>query len=85
MRPFYKIARISIDFPEKLLPALKVLGKRHAKYRVKEQHYEMVGTALMNTLNKSLGAGFTPEVEQPWRKMYRLVTAVMLDAAEEGD
>jgi len=82
---FFELLIRSLNDPEKLLPALKALGKRHAKYRVVEQHYEMVGTALMNTLNKSLGAGFTPEVEETWWKMYRLVTMVMLDAAEEGD
>ena len=44
----------SLDKIEKLLPALKSLGKRHSNYGVEEYHYEIVGAALIKTLKKSL-------------------------------
>ena len=73
----------SLKDMEKLLPALQALGKRHIKYGVEEYHYQLVGRALTNTLRKSLGLHFTPEVENAWLKTYELVTLVMIDSARE--
>ena len=72
----------SLNDPEKLLPALKSLGRRHTNYGVNEQHYEIVGTALIRTLRKSLGTTFNSEVEQAWSKMYGLVTMIMVDSSK---
>jgi len=72
----------SLDSIDKLLPALKSLGKRHANYGVEEYHYEIVGVALVNTLKKSLGRNFTPQVESAWLKTYGLVSLVMVDSAK---
>lgn len=72
----------SLNNIEKLLPALKALGKRHANYGVQEYHYDVVGEALIATLKKSLGRHFTPEVEAAWLKTYGLVTMIMVDASK---
>src|SRR5258708_25755484 len=45
-----------------VIGAVKELGKRHAGYGVQPRHYEPVGAALLWTLEKGLGAGFTPPV-----------------------
>ncbi len=77
----FEILVSSLDNVEKLLPALKSLGKRHANYGVEEHHYHIVGSALISTLKKSLGRHFTPQVEAAWLKTYGLVTMVMVDSA----
>jgi nitric oxide dioxygenase len=66
-----------------LVPQLRALGRRHAGYGVKSQHYASFGTALMWTLEKGLGAAFTPEVKDAWAIAYILVWTTMDDAASE--
>lgn len=72
-----------IEKPEKILPALKVLGQRHSEYGVKTDHYDAVGTALLDTLSDMLGGEFTPEVENAWVAAFTLVASVMIEAAAQ--
>ncbi len=78
----FEILVASLNDMEKLLPALQTLGKRHVRYGVEENHYQLVGKALIHTLRKSLGRHFTPEVEAAWLKTYGLVTMVMVDSSK---
>jgi hemoglobin-like flavoprotein len=41
-----------------------------------------VGEALLWTLGKSLGEGFTPEVRAAWTAAYTLLSGVMIEAAK---
>lgn len=66
---------------EAILPAVKDLGRRHVGYGVEPAHYETVGTALIATLEKGLGNGFTPDVRAAWVEAYTALAAVMQDAA----
>ena len=69
----------SLDNIESLTPAIEALGRRHVKYGVEIEHYETVGSALIWTLEKMLGAQFTLEVRDAWEGIYahlvRVVTA----------
>ncbi|MFK8008381.1 MAG: pentapeptide repeat-containing protein [Saprospiraceae bacterium] len=78
----FELLVTSLNDIEKLLPALKSLGKRHNNYGVEEYHYQIVGATLITTLKKSLGQHFTPEVEGAWLKTYGLVTMVMVDSSK---
>jgi hemoglobin-like flavoprotein len=66
-----------------LVPAVSALGRRHAGYGVKAQHYVSVGSALLWALEKSLGTAFTPEVKDAWTSAYILLWTTMTDAAKE--
>lgn len=66
---------------EKIVPAVQALGKRHASYGVKPEHFAPVGAALLWTLEQGLGAGFTPEVKAAWTETYSTVSGVMQAAA----
>ena len=66
-----------------LVPTLRALGRRHAGYGVKPQHYASVGSALMWTLEKGLGAAFTPAVRDAWATAYILIWTTMSNAANE--
>ena len=66
-----------------LLPAVRALGRRHAGYGVTPAHYTPVGAALLWTLDKSLGAAFTPEVKDAWATTYIILSTTMIGAANE--
>lgn len=74
----------SIDRIETIVPGVRQLGLRHAAYNVKEQHYETVGAALLWTLEKGLGANFTPDTRAAWAKVYWLLAETMKAGARDG-
>ena len=66
-----------------LLPAVRSLGQRHAGYSVTADHYVPVGAALLWTLEKGLGDGFTAETRDAWATAYRVLSGTMIEAARE--
>ena len=66
-----------------IVPAVKALGQRHVGYKVKDEHYETVGTALLWTLGQGLGDDFTPETEAAWTGVYTVLATTMKEAAAE--
>jgi hemoglobin-like flavoprotein len=68
---------------DRLVPVLMDLGRRHAKYGVDDRHYDTVGAALLWTLEKGLGAAFTPEVKDAWTAVYDVLATTMKAGAEE--
>jgi hemoglobin-like flavoprotein len=69
---------------ERIVPAVQDLGRRHAKYGVKIQHYETVGNALLWTLGQGLGEAFTPPVKDAWVEAYTTLASTMKDAAAQA-
>ena len=67
----------SIDHTEDILPALESLGRRHATYGVREEHYETVGAALLWAFGQVLGGGFTAEAQAAWERLYASVAETM--------
>jgi nitric oxide dioxygenase len=57
------------------------LGRRHVGYGVTAAHYKPVGEALIWTLEKGLGDGFTPPVKDAWVSAYTTLSSVMTEAA----
>ena len=68
---------------ETILPAVQDLGRNHVNYGVKDEHYDIVGAALLYTLEKGLGEAWTPELAEAWTEVYGTVATVMKDAAAE--
>ena len=68
---------VVLDEPGRLVTVLAPLGRHHAGFGVDRQHYESGCTALIAALRLVGGSYFTPEAEQAWRELYRLVAAVM--------
>lgn len=56
------------------------LAKRHVGYGVKEEHYQMVGDALMWTLEHGLGKDWNNQVKEAWRICYKTLSDTMIDA-----
>jgi hemoglobin-like flavoprotein len=72
-----------LNNPQKLVPAVQQLGRKHVGYGVVPEHYDTVGAALVWTLEQGLGEAFTPEVKDAWVAVYTLLASVMKDAAAE--
>jgi hemoglobin-like flavoprotein len=70
-----------LDRPQQLISVLQSLGKRHAGYGVRDEHYDTVGEALLWTLERGLGAVFTSEVKAAWAALYGAVATTMKNAA----
>ena len=67
-----------------VVPKLQELAVRHVGYGVTTQHYDTVGTALIQTFALSLGNRFTPEARSAWVAAYGLVSGVMIAATEQA-
>jgi hemoglobin-like flavoprotein len=75
------LALKGLDRPDGLLVALGALGGREICDSVEERHYQTVRKAMLWTLEKGLGASFTPEVKEAWRTVYNLLADVMQRSA----
>lgn len=69
---------------ERLLPAVRDLGKRHGNYGVADSHYDTVGAALLWTLEQGLGNQFTPEIKDAWAAAYSTLATTMKKAAPKA-
>ena len=73
-----------LDRLDSILPAVEALGRRHAGYGVKDEHFQVVGEALLWTLQQGLGQAFTPEVRQAWATAYGLLARTMKDSLSQA-
>src|SRR5262245_64338092 len=71
------LAVSSLGRMEQLLPVVQSLGSRHVSYGVRDKDYDTVGQALLWTLRKGLGDGFTPDVEAAWSNVYATLASAM--------
>lgn len=64
--------------PENLTLGLSALGKRHAEYGVKSEHYAVVRDCLLDTIHEVLGEDrYTAEVEAAWRSTIDTLAGMM--------
>ena len=75
------VAVASLDRLDALVPAVEALGRRHAGYGVRDEHYATVGDALLWTLWQGLGPAFTDEVRDAWAATYTTLAGAMQRAA----
>jgi hemoglobin-like flavoprotein len=68
---------------EMLAPIIRELGKRHAGYGAKQEHYAVVAEALLWALAEGLGVAFVPEVRSAWAKVYSLLAKTMQAGAAD--
>ena len=79
------VAVNSLSRLEAIVPAVQMLGRRHAGYGVEERHYAVVEEALVWTLGQGLGTSFTKEVENAWRAAYGVLATTMRQAANRKE
>ena len=64
-----------------ILPAASALAKRHLTYGARAEHYPVVGSALLWTLEKGLGEAWTPELAGAWTAAYGTLSGYMISEA----
>jgi hemoglobin-like flavoprotein len=78
------LALQSLDDIEALTPTLEDLGRRHDRYGVTVAQYDSVGQALLWTLERGLGAAWTPAMAAAWTDLYGRLSSVMKQANGTG-
>lgn len=71
----------SLDRPEAIAPALRVLGRRHAA--AFERQYAAIEETFVALARHCLGGRFTAETEQAWRAACAELAALAKDPALE--
>jgi len=66
---------------DSILPAASALAKRHVAYGAKAEHYPVVGSALLWTLEKGLGEAWTLELAEAWTAAYGTLSSFMIAEA----
>jgi len=74
----------SLETLPELVPVVQDLGRRHAGYGVRSEHYDVVAQALLWTLEQGLGSDFTPEVKEAWTTVYTILADTMKQAAHQA-
>lgn len=67
-----------LDRLDLLLPEAVELARRHVRYGARDEHYAVVGRALIGTLRDTLASRFTPEVERAWAAAYAALSGAMV-------
>lgn len=75
----------SVDDLAAVVPVVEQLGRDHRKFAVRNEHYPLVGEALLATLAHFLGPEWTPELAQDWTEAFTIVAGVMTDAAAAAE
>jgi hemoglobin-like flavoprotein len=70
-----------LDNLPSILPAASALAKKYVGYGVKAEHYTPVGAALLWTLERGLGADWTPPVAAAWTNAYTTLSGFMIGEA----
>jgi hemoglobin-like flavoprotein len=79
----FKVIVASLDDLDVIVPFIAALGRVHARYGVREEHYDTVGAALMWTLDRMLGTRFDDETADGWATAYEVLATLMIKAADE--
>lgn len=74
----------SLDDMEGLICVLKELGAAHSSHGLNDEYFDVVGQALLATLEGGLGEEFTPEVKEAYVTFYGIVTKTMKEGLNEA-
>ncbi len=67
-----------IDPEDDLALVVLAMGRRHASlYKIPDESYDFVGAALIWTLEQGLGDAFTPDLQDSWTRLYKLLATTM--------
>lgn len=69
--------------PSQTLEAVREMGRRHAKYGAKPEHYPIVCGLLIEVMALFAGELWTTEVKQEWAVTLELISRTMIAAYEQ--
>jgi hemoglobin-like flavoprotein len=68
---------------EEVVNDVIALGKRHAGYKVKQEHYNTVAAALLWTLEQALQEQWDEKMKSAWVAVYTVLSGTMMKAMAE--
>jgi len=68
-----------------LVPMLTRLGNRHLAYRVKAEHFAVMGVAMQRTLAELLGDDYTADVQSAWTLVFNFMSSIMIEGIYEEE
>lgn len=71
----------NLEQPKENAVMLAEMGKRHAKYGAKPEHYELVVGLLIESMREVLGEQGDERVLEEWRTALKLISQQMLAAS----
>ena len=71
----------SLDQISTISDEIVELGRRHLSYDVEDEHYAVLGEALMSTVDRLLGASLTPAISDAWVAAYGMFARVMQESS----
>lgn len=75
------VCALELDDPTTVIVTSAGLARRHARYGLRDRHYDAVGEALLWALAATLDDAWTDDVRDAWREAYVLLASVMRRAA----
>ncbi|MCK6263986.1 NO-inducible flavohemoprotein [Vibrio sp. ZSDE26] len=66
-----------------LTSAVERIAQKHTSFNIQPEHYQIVGTHLIETLRELAADAFTTEVEEAWTAAYLFLAQVFID--REGE
>lgn len=85
LRSLISLPVTMLNDSEAALPAIHMLGKRHAHLGVEPRHFDLMRTALMDTLGEVLGPDFTPDLRDAWQAAFELMANVMISGLNNAE
>ncbi len=66
---------------QEITDEIRLMAERHTGYGVKPWHYQVVGDALLFTMEHGLGNDWNDEVKEAWQSCYALISGIMIEAS----
>lgn len=66
-----------LNSAEAAMPAVHMLGKRHADFGVTPAHFDLMRSALLETFSELLSDDFTPQMREAWEAAFDVMASVM--------
>lgn len=66
--------------PETILDDVRKLAIRHIEYGTRPEHYEVVGAALLKTLEQGLGEQWNDDLKEAWTLAFAMIAEAMIEA-----
>lgn len=73
----------NIDNLSAIIPVVNNIAKKHCDVNVKEEHYPIVGSTLLEAIKEVLGDAATDEIIDAWGKAYGVIAQVFIDTEKE--
>jgi hemoglobin-like flavoprotein len=76
------LLRKSLRDLDAIVPTLRALGARHARYGALPEHYPVVGQVLIASMADVAGEAWEPRFEDAWGEAFGVVAGVMIEGGE---